>query len=270
VHIPLAISWPGHIPPRLIDSLVELIDIAPTLMEAGLQVWPSIQGKSLWPLLTSTGTTTGTADVYCEYYNAHAWHRELHLPYGTILTKAIDPTRPVISNDGWEHTVSDILGIHDYALRGEHLVERYHTTHGVDRVRIGHGPQRRRLLLNPADQRGQPVMLTEFGGVSYQPKSGELWHGYATVENQEEYFDLLHQLFDAIHDSPELAGYCYTQLTDTLQERNGLLTETRKPKLPVEQLREIISRPSKAILTEHLDLVRQKALKVSGILPGDE
>ncbi|HUR21895.1 MAG TPA: glycoside hydrolase family 2 TIM barrel-domain containing protein, partial [Vicinamibacterales bacterium] len=32
------------------------------------------------------------------------------------LTKALDPTRPVIGNDGWEHVAGDIWGIHDYAL----------------------------------------------------------------------------------------------------------------------------------------------------------
>src|SRR5207248_2412952 len=34
------------------------------------------------------------------------------------LTRALDPTRPVIGNDGWEHVASDIWGIHDYALDG--------------------------------------------------------------------------------------------------------------------------------------------------------
>ncbi len=29
-------------------------------------------------------------------------------------TKAIDDTRPVIVNDGWEHTISDIITLHDY------------------------------------------------------------------------------------------------------------------------------------------------------------
>jgi beta-galactosidase/beta-glucuronidase len=180
------------------------------------------------------------------------------------LTKAIDPTRPVISNDGWEHTISDILGIHDYALSGEHLVRRYHTSHDVDRIRIGHGPQRRRLLLVPDDEARHPVMLTEFGGISYRPQSGQRWFGYATVTDEGEYLDLVKQLFDAIHDSPELSGFCYTQLTDTLQERNGLLDENRKPKLPVEVLREIIWRPSNAIPTEHLDIAREKAYLASG------
>ena len=31
----------------------------------------------------------------------------------------------------------------------------------------------------------------------------------------------------AIHDSTALAGYCYTQLTDTLQETNGLVGSDR-------------------------------------------
>ena len=38
-----------------------------------------------------------------------------------------------------------------------------------------------------------------------------------------------------------LAGICYTQFTDTLQEANGLLTEHRLPKLPIETLRAIIT-----------------------------
>ncbi|MDQ1531988.1 MAG: hypothetical protein QOE37_2093, partial [Microbacteriaceae bacterium] len=38
-----------------------------------------------------------------------------------------------------------------------------------------------------------------------------------------------------------LAGFCYTQLTDTLQEANGLLTEEREPKLPLAELRSMIT-----------------------------
>ncbi len=38
------------------------------------------------------------------------------------------------------------------------------------------------------------------------------------------------ELMAAVQASSALAGFCYTQLTDTLQERNGLLTEHREPK----------------------------------------
>ena len=30
------------------------------------------------------------------------------------LTRTLDPTRPVIGNDGWESVATDIVGIHDY------------------------------------------------------------------------------------------------------------------------------------------------------------
>jgi beta-galactosidase/beta-glucuronidase len=176
------------------------------------------------------------------------------------LTKAIDPTRPVISNDGWEHTKSDIWGVHDYTQFPEQIASRYNTPQDVERALKGPGPQRKRLLLNPEDQRGQPVMLTEFGGLSFHPADGEPWFGYATASSPEEYLAMVKSLFDAIHDSPELAGFCYTQITDTLQEKNGLLDENRKPKLPVEKLYDIISRPSKAIPTEALDVARRKAM----------
>jgi len=176
------------------------------------------------------------------------------------LTRALDPSRPVISNDGWEHTRSDILGIHDYTQFPEQIRARYHTPEDVEKTLAGPGPQRKRLLLEPGDRRGQPVMLTEFGGLSFHPTSGEPWFGYATANSAEEYLAMVEGLFDAIHQSPELAGFCYTQITDTLQEKNGLYDENRQPKLPVDKLRDIITRPSAAIPTEALDAARRRAM----------
>jgi len=179
------------------------------------------------------------------------------------LTKAIDPTRPVISNEGWEHTVSDIWGIHDYTQFKEHITERYGTAEAVATTLKEMRPTRKRLLLRPEDTRGQPVMLTEFGGLSIHPESGKAWFGYATAQTDDEYLAMMDALFAAIYDSTELAGYCYTQITDTLQETNGLYDENRQPKLPIDRLRDIIMRPSRAVPSESLDIARQKALRVS-------
>jgi hypothetical protein len=179
------------------------------------------------------------------------------------LTKAIDPTRPVISNEGWEHTVSDILGIHDYTQHAAQLIGRYGSAEAVETTLTGMNPARKRVLLEPGDQRDQPVMITEFGGLSMHPKSGKAWFGYATAETDEQYLDMLKSLFDALYASPELAGFCYTQLTDTQQETNGLYDENRKPKLPVDRLREIIWQPSTSVPTDALDVAREKALRTS-------
>jgi arylsulfatase len=86
VHVPLVVNWPGRIAGRRIEGLVELLDLAPTLLDAaGLPIYAGMQGKSLWPLLTGDGARTDTPDVYCEYYNAMPWHREPHLPFATML-----------------------------------------------------------------------------------------------------------------------------------------------------------------------------------------
>lgn len=178
------------------------------------------------------------------------------------LTRAIDPTRPVISNEGWEHTFSDILGIHDYTQHASQLTARFGTPEGIQQMLASFAPNRRRQLLVD-DDRGQPVMLTEFGGISFHPAAGDNWMGYATVGTEEEYLHILGALFGAIYESTELAGFCYTQLTDTQQEKNGLYDENRRPKLPVAALRDIIWQPSQAVPTEFLDIARRKAMQLA-------
>ena len=178
------------------------------------------------------------------------------------LTKAIDPTRPVISNDGWEHTVSDIWGVHDYAPTGESLRRRYGSAEALDRTLYGPGPGRRKVLLGNPERTGQPVVISEFGGLSYRPAPGERWFGYGTVESPEQLLARFGELVTGLLDCEGVAGFCYTQLTDTQQERNGLLTEDRRPKLPVEQIRAIVSQPARAIPSEDVDASRRSVREV--------
>ena len=64
--------------------------------------------------------------------------------------------------------------------------------------------------------------------------------GYAAPASEEAFEALVRDLFGALQESPVLAGFCYTQLTDTLQEANGLADAARRPKLPVDVLRSIV------------------------------
>lgn len=74
VHVPLIVSMPGVIPEGIrTPALVELTDLAPTLLDAvGLPRDPSMQGRSLWPLLTNAAPLDRFRDdIYCEYYNSN-------------------------------------------------------------------------------------------------------------------------------------------------------------------------------------------------------
>ena len=57
VRVPLILRQPGKIRSGIVsEALVELVDIAPTLLEAaGITVPPSMQGASFWPLLGGEG-----------------------------------------------------------------------------------------------------------------------------------------------------------------------------------------------------------------------
>lgn len=158
----------------------------------------------------------------------------------TDLTRALDPTRPVVSNDGWEHTNSDLLTIHDYEWQGEVLGRRY-TADGLAEMSRGMGPAGRALVLGEAQRDGVPVLLTEFGGVEFvtTPSADHTW-GYSSARDAQDFEDRIRVIMDAVKSSPVLGGYCWTQLTDTLQEANGLCDEHRVPKLPVEILKELM------------------------------
>src|SRR5436305_1719870 len=106
-------------------------------------------------------------------------------------------------------------------------------------------------------------MLTEFGGISYRPGTSEPWFGYGTVTDSNAFLSKYRELVDAILDSPAIAGFCYTQLTDTGQETNGLLTAEREPKLDPAAVRQITSRSSAAVPG---DVIRQMQ-KVQEIPP---
>jgi choline-sulfatase len=78
LRVPLIVSWPGVLEGgRRCGALVELMDLAPTLLDAaGLERWPGMQARSLWPLLTGQAPPDRLHDdVYCEYYNAMPWHK---------------------------------------------------------------------------------------------------------------------------------------------------------------------------------------------------
>lgn len=152
------------------------------------------------------------------------------------LTSALDPTRPVVDNDGWEHVNSDLLTIHDYASDEAILQKRYSMLEQIISAR----PGGRAIYAEGAAYHGEPIILSEFGGISFGEKCQGAW-GYSVAKNQEDFLLRLKAVFRPIQDSPVLQGYCYTQFTDVDQETNGLLTYDRKPKVPLETIASLLS-----------------------------
>lgn len=157
------------------------------------------------------------------------------------LTRALDPSRPVISNDGWEHTSSDIITIHDYDSDNSAVRARYASTEALDQVLHGFGPSGRKTMASGhAVPEKAPVMVSEFGGIRYVTDDGATSWGYTTASDPEDFEARLAEVFEALHASPVLCGFCYTQITDTMQEANGLADAQRRPKIPAERIRDIV------------------------------
>ena len=158
----------------------------------------------------------------------------------TALTKALDPSRPVVSNDGYELTGGDVIALHDYTTDADALRRAWADEGSVAALIAGRGPQRRRPIdggaADPAE--AAPVMVTEFGGIAYAAHG--TW-GYATVSTPEEFEEKVASLFAALHASEVVAGCCYTQLTDTLQEANGLADADRRPKPDPAVIRALVT-----------------------------
>ncbi len=145
------------------------------------------------------------------------------------LTKAIDDTRPVITNDGWEHTISDIITIHDYTQDDELFYQRY-TQQKMDIFKnLKEYNGKHKLFANGYQYNGQPIMITEYGGTAINSNKG--WGYGKQVIGEEELIDRFSKLTKAIQSLPYVTGYCYTQLTDVQQEVNGLMDESRNNKI---------------------------------------
>ncbi len=149
------------------------------------------------------------------------------------LTHALDPTRPVSANDGWECLdKTDVIGIHDYAYSGAQFEQKY--------ARSGFGalyPQGRKLMAQGCEYAGQPVLLTEFGGIAMKESiDGNAWGYNEGAADEEDFLTRYRNLLEGVYASA-FQGFCYTQLTDVQQEVNGLLRYDRTPKFEFSRIR---------------------------------
>ena len=151
------------------------------------------------------------------------------------IAKSMDKMRLVSTNDGWEQVKSDICGIHDYVASGEEFTETYKDMakflqKGISyRIPYAYGHK----------YEGQPFLISEYGGIAFSDDSNENWGYNGAVKDEESFLIRYESITAAIRKMHYICGYCYTQLTDVMQEINGLMTMDRKVKVNIEAVKKI-------------------------------
>ncbi|TGB03441.1 glycoside hydrolase family 2 protein [Halobacillus salinus] len=163
--------------------------------------------------------------------------------------KAIDPTRLVVGNDGWEHTLTDILTIHDYNADADSMQASYQNKEAF----VNGSPSktsRKQAYAKGYGYRGEPVMISEYGGIAFGNHGDSDWGYGKRPESEEEVLNRLKALTEVIQETPFVQGFCYTQLTDVEQEVNGLLDHNHEYKFAPEKIRAIMQEQSDGFIFE--------------------
>jgi len=169
-------------------------------------------------------------------------------------TKAADPSRPVLDASGYSHRVpgADVYDSHSY--------EQDPDAFRREQAGLADG----RPFVNDLDGRamsvpyaGQPFFVSEYGGIWWNPAEADAaaaaaaeddperaisWGYGERVRTVEEWHARFRGLTEVLLEDPRMFGYCYTQLTDTFQEQNGIYDAHRRPKFDIARIREVQER----------------------------
>jgi beta-galactosidase/beta-glucuronidase len=154
------------------------------------------------------------------------------------LTKAIDPTRPVNDASGDGHIKTDLWTVHDYTRDYDKLVANHTFKPGVEPYR--NEPKKGFL----AKYNGQPYMVDEFGGLPWIKESerSSSWGYGSNIDKIEDFYNILDKQIDAIKACKHIVGFCYTQLTDVEQEKNGIYFYDRTTKFDMNRIKKIFEK----------------------------
>ena len=161
------------------------------------------------------------------------------------LTKSLDPTRPVIGNDGWEFSTGDVWAVHSYEHGDGALARCIEGLFDSPQTQVTQIGRPRLGALAGADPRALPLVLSECGGVGFvdaQKREGqEPDFAYGDIpETAEQLSQICQRLLVEIGEIPQLNGFVWTQLTDVQQEVNGLLYFDRRAKIPLAEIADLV------------------------------
>jgi hypothetical protein len=223
----------------------------------GFLVWESM--PSMWSYTTQNAAEFARewADVIQRDYNhpsivvwgmlneswgvPRIYDNKVHQSFANslyYLAHAMDETRLVISNDGWELTKTDICALHSYQHGAKDDCRQYE----LFKQCLGDINQMYKIVEKLPYAKGyfyngEPVILTECGGISVG-EDAKGW-GYTNSKTKEDFILEYERVIDAIYSSDLICGFCYTQATDVEQEVNGLLTDSHEFKFDYQEIKRI-------------------------------
>ena len=182
---------------------------------------------------------------WCPFNEAFPGKNSEIIEKAVEAARSYDPSRLVIDSSGWTHKVrADIYDVNDYEQDPDVFVEHYSFfENGKEAFTNGVG-----------DDIGydgvSPYFVSEFGGAFFDidsvyknagQETGSPWGYGEAPADAEAFLERLAALCKVLRENPEICGFCYTQLTDVMQEMNGLFAFDRREKFPAERLRRAIA-----------------------------
>ena len=152
--------------------------------------------------------------------------------------RALDSTRLVVDNDGWEHVDSDMFGLHSYASDRPALEADLRAAREGGLLSGG----RPFMVDESPPAADKPLLLTEFGGIGFRTAPDQEGWSYDDIPTSAEDFKRrFRELFATVDEDDHLAGFVYTQLTDVESEINGLATPDRVPKFDPRWIASVVA-----------------------------
>ena len=219
------------------------MDFGPTAAhDAMMGEWPEIVRRDVnHPSLIMWTPFNETSSRVRPFKEAH----DALLRNVLSLTKAIDPTRPVIDTSGYCHVVTDVYDVHNYDQDTTSFTARFATFDGTAGTAFRNVPDEDCDYID-----GQPYFVSEYGGIWWDPSAlgGEQGWGYGDRPRSErEYIDRYRALTDVLLNNPHICAFSYTQLYDVEQEVNGIYTYDRRAKFDpplMDEIRQINQQPA--------------------------
>lgn len=278
VEDPVFLYWADRLGFLVWESMASFWSFTPQGATAFAEEWTRVIQRDynhpcivLWNMMNESW---GVPRVYDDSRQQHFARAMYHMARG------LDDTRLVIANDGWEMTENDICAFHTYK-HGEQddTGQQARFRAGVKSLEGLSGLVERSLFAKGFSYEGQPVMLTEIGGVAIRTAeeehgeeadstagvSGETENtagadantfgtaeadpcrngdgntswGYTGADGPEAFLEVYERLIGDIYASDLICGFCYTQLADIEQEQNGLLDEMHQYKADAAEIKRI-------------------------------